>query len=338
MKPTLAATLAALAAALIGACVPAPKAAEFRADRSSSHTTALRGASARSTDSTSPRSPSNVPSLAITFLDVGQGDAALMTTSDRHAVLIDAGPPEGATRVARALEGIALDAVILSHAHADHLGDVATIARTLAIGQWVDPGFAPHTVAEYPRALAALRARGVPIARARRGDRIALGAAVDLHVLAPEEPLFEHTRSDINANSVVLRVDHHSPRGDVRILFEGDAESPTEQRLLADRPSLRADVLKVAHHGSRHASTPALLDAVSPRLAVISCATDNDYGHPHAETLARLAARRTTIARTDLEGDIRVISNDDGLTWTTERSASNDALRTPGTPSRREAP
>ena len=280
----------------------------------------------------------NVPSLAITFLDVGQGDAAIVMTSDHHAILIDAGPPDAATRVARALDGIALDAVVLSHPHADHLGDVATLARTLAIGQWIDPGFAPHTVAAYPHALTALRARGIPIVTARRGMRFPLGSAAVVNVLAPEEPLLTHTRSDINANSVVLRIDHHAPRGDVRVLFEGDAEDPTEKRLLTDPASLRADVLKVAHHGSKHASTVPLLDAVSPRLAVISCGSNNDYGHPHAQTLARLTAHRSAIARTDLEGDVTVVSDNAGLTWSTARPASRDALLTPGAASTREAP
>src|SRR6185312_11803682 len=99
--------------------------------------------------------------------------------------------------------------------------------------------------------------------------------------------------SDLNANSVVFRLVHHAKPGDVRVLFEGDAEHPTEQRLLADEASdpgdLRADVLKVAHHGSKHASSAAMLDAVAPRLAVISCGAGNDYGHPHASTLRRLA-------------------------------------------------
>jgi beta-lactamase superfamily II metal-dependent hydrolase len=285
--------------------------------------------------STSATTPGGA--LEARFLDVGQGDSALLVTSDGHALLVDAGPPQAASRVNAALASLGratLDAVVVSHAHADHLGELDVAARSIPLGRWIDPGYAAHAVATYPRALAALRARHVPTVRARRGDRFPLGAHVDVEVLEPRDPLFEHTRSDLNANSVVLRVVHHATSGDARVLFEGDAEHPTEERLLADAAdgprSLRADVLKVAHHGSRHASSPAMLDAVSPRLAVVSCGAGNDYGHPHAATLRRLEAHGAVIARTDLEGDVTVTSDERGVRWSTARPASRKELMIPG--------
>ena len=272
--------------------------------------------------------------LTVRFLDVGQGDAALLTTSDRHAMLIDAGPPDGAARVAAALAAIksdTLDAVLLSHAHADHVGDLAHLAGTLPLERWIDPGYAAHAIPSYARALDALHARHVPTLVARRGDHSALGADVSVSVLEPRDPLFDHTRSDLNANSVVVRVDHRARGGTVRFLFEGDAEHPTERRLLDDdRAAVRADVLKVAHHGSRHASSAAMLDAVAPRLAVISCGRGNDYGHPHAQTLRRLADDHATIARTDLEGDVTVTSDETGLHWTVARPVAPEELLVPG--------
>lgn len=283
--------------------------------------------------------------LTVRFLDVGQGDAALLTTSDKHAMLIDAGPPDGAARVASALGSIAgdtFDAVVLSHAHADHLGDLAHLAATLPLERWFDPGYAVHAVPSYGRALDVLHARHIPTLVARRGDHFSLGAFVSVSVLEPRDPLFDHTRSDLNSNSVVVRIDHRARAGTVRFLFEGDAEHPTERRLLdddrarapgiagAEIGSLRADVLKVAHHGSRHASSAAMLDAVAPRLAVISCGRGNDYGHPHAQTLRRLADDHAVIARTDLEGDITVTSDDSGLHWTVARPVPPEDLLIPG--------
>jgi competence protein ComEC len=268
--------------------------------------------------------------MTVRFLDVGQGDAALVTTSDHHAILIDGGPPEGAHRVAEAVRGLAVDALVLSHAHADHLGDLPSLVRSLSLEQVFEPAFAPHVVTAYGRMLAELREAHVPVVAARRGDRFHIGGTVDVTVLAPREPLLVHTRSDLNANSVVVRVDHHAPAGDVRVLFEGDAEHPTEARLLEDATSLRADVLKVAHHGSKHATSERFLAAVAPRLAVISCGLDNDYGHPHAATLARLAAHGVAIARTDLEGDVTVTSDAGGLRWAVARDVSDAALRLPG--------
>ncbi len=284
-----------------------------------------------------PRAPST---MTVRFLDVGQGDSALVTTSDRHAVLVDAGPREGTARVEAALRELGsttLDAVILSHAHADHLGDLDRLTRTLSFASWVDPGFARGSFPPYAKVLANVAERGIPVRKARRGDRLEMGAFVTVTVLGPEEPLIDHTRSDINANSVVVRFDHHATAGDVRVLFTGDSEQPTEKRLLQDPGSLAADVLKVAHHGSKHASTDALLDAVHPRLAVMSCARGNDYGHPHKETLARLEKHHIAFARTDVEGTVTVTSDEHGLAWTTERPGDPTAMRTPGSGTHGEA-
>jgi len=277
--------------------------------------------------------------LVVRFLDVGQGDSAIVATDDRHALVIDAGPPEGYRRTllaARALGDATLDRMVLTHPHADHLGLLPDLLTRLPFERLLEPSLPDAHLPTYTSALAVAAARHVPVEVARRGQHFALGAHAEVTVLSPREPLIEHTRSDLNANSVVLRIDHHALPGDSRFLFEADAEEATERRLLEDRASLRADVLKVAHHGSHYASSDALLDAVSPRLAVISCGAENDYGHPHARTLRRLEARGVIIARTDLEGDVTVTSDDHGLTWTTERDADKGELRAPGKGARPE--
>lgn len=281
-----------------------------------------------------PRPPSARASLTARFLDVGQGDSAIVTTGDGASVLIDAGPPEGAGKVAAALDrlGRSVDVVILSHAHADHLGALDQLAAgPLGVrGFFVDPGYSEHAVKAYPRALEALRGRAVAIRLGRRGERFALGGAATAEVLAPAEPLLRGTRSDVNANSVVVRVDHHSVAGEARFLFVGDAEEPTEKRLLEHPAELATDVLKVAHHGSKHATTPAFLAAAAPKIAVVSCATGNDYGHPHKPTLDRLAGRGATVYRTDLHGDVTIESGDYGLTVFTEKRPDPAAVREPG--------
>jgi competence protein ComEC len=320
--------LASATSALV-ACASAPEPRRASVHRARASPTAAPRAAAPPSD-VAPRAPST---LTVRFLDVGQGDAALVTTSDRHAILVDAGPRDGTPRVEAALRELGsttLDAVILSHAHADHLGDLDRLTKTLSFASWVDPGFERSNFPPYARALANVAERGIPVRKARRGDRLEMGAFVTVSVLGPPAPLIDHTRSDINANSVVVRFDHHAIARDVRVLFTGDAEQPTEKRLLEDRAALAADVLKVAHHGSKHASTDALLDAVHPRLAVISCAVGNDYGHPHAETLARLDKHGIAFARTDVEGTITVTSDEHGLAWTTERPGDPAEMRRPG--------
>jgi competence protein ComEC len=278
--------------------------------------------------------------LVVRFLDVGQGDSAVVATDDRHALLIDAGPPNGYRRAlgaVRSLGDAALDALILTHPHTDHLGLLPDLLAREPFERMYEPGL-PDAHPEYTGALAVAAERGIPVERARRGLRFGLGEHTEVTVLAPSEPLFSHTRDDLNANSVVLRIDHHAVGGDVRILFEGDAEEVTERRLLEDRGSLHADVLKVAHHGSEHATGDAFLDAVGPRLAVISCGAGNEFGHPHAQTLRRLEAHHVAIARTDLEGDVTVTSDDHGLRWTTDRQADPAELRKPGHGAHSESP
>ncbi len=123
--------------------------------------------------------------------------------------------------------------------------------------------------------------------------------------MGPPEPPLEHTRSDVNSNSVVARLDYRR----ASVLLAADAESPTERWLLASGARLRARVLKVAHHGSRYASTAKWLRAVAPEIAVVSCGAGNDYRHPHAQALQRLAKIGARVYRTDEDGDVSLESD-----------------------------
>jgi competence protein ComEC len=167
----------------------------------------------------------------------------------------------------------------------------------------------PHTSATYRRLLKRLlelRDQGKLVYRlARRGLKVPLGERTTLDVLAPEEPLLRGSRSDVNANSVVVRVVH----GRVAFLFLGDAERETEARLLASGAELRADVVKAAHHGSRYASGSDLLAKIAPKIAIISCGRDNSHGHPSTATLERLTALKVRVLRTDRDGTISLWSD-----------------------------
>lgn len=247
--------------------------------------------------------------LRVTFVDVGQGDAALLESSDGHSALIDAGPPEGDEhlRAVLAQRGIrTLDWMILTHPHLDHIGGARNVMSAVRVQRVIDPAF-PHPIATYDRLLAVIQQQAIPFTPARQGMTLTLGATgIGVEVLQPRLPFIDRSRSEANANSVVTRV----TVGSVRVLFTGDAETETEERLLAEnRAQLSADVLKVAHHGSRYASTQPFLSAVGARAAVISCATGNDYGHPHQETLTALARNNMTVYRTDLQGDVELTTD-----------------------------
>jgi competence protein ComEC len=236
-------------------------------------------------------------------IDVGQGDAILLQAPGGKVVLIDTGRA-GARQTLLAYlrnQGVErIDLLVHSHAHADHVGNTAAVVDTFDVGAVLDPGF-PHPAKAYGRALAALEHNKVPMKLARRGRTIRIGQKTTLTVLAPDTPFLSQTRSDVNANSVILRIDY----GRVRILLTGDAEHETEKRLLAAGPkTLRAQVLKVAHHGSRFATHRPFLDAVEPELALISAGVDNAYGHPAKKTLARLARHGTAIAITGRDGHL----------------------------------
>jgi len=235
-------------------------------------------------------------------------------------MLVDGGPPEAGPAVIDAVRRAGakrLDWIIGTHPHADHIGGLVDVLRAVPVTAALDPGYL-HGTALQRTYLALLKEVGVRTTVARRGGRYPLAADLALTVLAPEA-LLEGTGSDANNNSVVARLEHAT----VRFLFTGDMEAEERGRLLAagSAAALRADVLKVAHHGSRDGTDPRFLAAVRPRYAVISLGRQNEYGHPHREAVAALARARVTTLRTDRLGDIEFLSDGSTLRLGKEESA-----------------
>lgn len=272
--------------------------------------------------------------VRVTSLDVGQGDATLIEVGEgdaRRVVLIDGGPTTGADALLTALRRAkvrAVDLLVMTHPHLDHIGGLWRLLAELPVRAVLDSGVA-HPTATFRRLLEKLvvlkEAGRLRYQVARRGQRLDLGHGARLEVLAPAEPLISGSRSDVNANSVVLRLVH----GKTRFLFPGDAEVETEARLLGSGDELGADVLKVAHHGSRHATGAAFLARVSPRFALISCGRGNDYGHPTRATLARLSAAGITVLRTDEGGSRVLLSDGETVRVATEVAGEPGAARAP---------
>jgi competence protein ComEC len=239
------------------------------------------------------------PGLRVTFLDVGQGDAALLETASAR-VLVDEGPPEARVASQLARMGIrSLSAVILTHPQRDHVGGAPDVVRQLRVGVVLDP-FLAATGPDREEAVAAARARGIPVRPIRAGSVYRAGGLL-FRVLWPPDP--GTASEDPNSNAAVLVASY----GETDVFLPADAESDVTARL----PVGSVEVLKVAHHGSEDPGLDEQLRALQPRVAVISVGSGNEYGHPRAETLAALAiVPGIAVYRTDRDG--RVVVESDG--------------------------
>jgi competence protein ComEC len=228
----------------------------------------------------------------------------LIRTPAGHWLAIDAGPVSGRDDAGRRVvtpflqrQGVrALAAILVSHAHADHMGGVPSLLRRFGVGVVVEPG-APVTDPAYAALLSLLDSARVPWHPGRAGERFTLDG-VRFTLLHPA-PGWAEWGEDVNEDSLVLLVEY----GRFQALFTGDAGLPAEATLR--RSLVPVDLLKVGHHGSRGSTGAELLDSLRPLVAVISVGR-NDYGHPAPETLDRLRRRQVPVLRTDEDGTISV--------------------------------
>jgi len=241
--------------------------------------------------------------LRVTFLDVGQGDSALVEAPGA-AVLVDQGPPEAdVAGQLRRLGVRSLTAIVLTHPQRDHIGGAPRVVDRLDVGAVAEPGIeAPSPDRE--AVLAAAHRLGIPVVVVHSGEVFELGK-LELQILWPDDPGLPS--EDPNQHAVVALASY----GATDVLLTADAESDVTSRLRL-RP---VEVLKVAHHGSEDPGLPDLLRVLRPRVAVISVGAHNDYDHPRPETIAALAAvPGLETLRTDENG--RVVVESDGRTLT----------------------
>ncbi len=249
--------------------------------------------------------------LRVTFLDVGQGDAAVIESPSGNVLLIDAGgvsedgsDNQGRRTVAPFLRarGIGhIDMELLTHPHADHIGGTAVLLEQFPTDQLLDNG----QQTDSPLALRTLKdahSRHVRYVAARRGQTLDFQDGVTARILAPTEA---ETDGTANNASVVVRLEY----GRTVFLFTGDAEADEEADILTSGQPLTCDVLKVGHHGSHTSTTPAFLSATHPRIAVISVGKRNHFGHPNPDVMERLREEGAKVYRTDLDGAVTCISD-----------------------------
>ncbi|HEX5579970.1 MAG TPA: ComEC/Rec2 family competence protein, partial [Gemmatimonadaceae bacterium] len=263
-----------------------------------------------------PLLPARVGPLELHVLDVGQGDAVALRTPRGRWVLFDAGPAsqgyDAGTRVVVPYlrrRGGETALLVLSHAHADHVGGAPAVLRALRPRAYWDPGYVEGNEL-YRRSLAVAESLDVRWRRVGPGDSLVVDD-VTLRVLAPDSA-WTSRLNDPNSASTMVEVRY----GAVRFLLTGDAEHDEEAWLLARGGVGPVDVLKVAHHGSRTSTTQPFVAAARPRLAVISVGAANRYGHPSPDVVGRLLAAGTQVLRTDQLGT--VVVRTDGRTLTSE--------------------
>ena len=243
--------------------------------------------------------------LKVHFLDVGQGDAILVQC-DGESLLVDAGPAEAGEKVnqylKKTLESNALDHVIATHEHDDHLAGIPAALYGYSVGKVWSSRAVPLTW-WFMNVLPNLKQESLLVVRPALGDSFSLGGARVTFINTMQEAM------NPNDLSLVVRIDY----GNNSVLLTADIETEAEQNMLENGAPLKADILKVAHHGGNSSSGEAFIRAVLPVIAVISVGEGNKHGHPHSEPLRCLEKNNVEIYRTDQFGTI--ICTGDGEKW-----------------------
>ncbi|MDZ5148144.1 MBL fold metallo-hydrolase [Clostridium perfringens] len=241
--------------------------------------------------------------LMISYMDVGQGDAAYIKVNGND-ILIDAGPRSNSKELLEQLKAKNIDdfeLVIATYPHEDHIGGMVDVFKEYEVKAFYSPKIT-HTTKTYENLVKAVKDEGLKTKELKGGMVIDLGEGAKFDVFTPQKSEYE----ELNDYSPIMKLSF----GDTSYLFTGDAEKLAEEEALAKyKTSLDSDVIKFGHHGSSSSSSNAFIEAVSPKYGIISCAKDNKYGHPHSETLDIIKKYNIKTFRTDTDGEIILTSD-----------------------------
>ena len=245
--------------------------------------------------------------LEIHFLDVGQGDCTI-ALCDGEALVIDGGPASASqfvfSYIRNTLKLQHIDYVVSTHPHLDHVYGLSSVLNAAPVDLILTPVLKWDSKA-FNSMLKYAEAQGTPLSVPQEGDTLQLGGAT-ITILHCWPEAIDYGRT--NDSSIVTRIDY----GNTSFIITGDAEDWSEYMMIDSGVNLKANVLRVAHHGSNTASTTEFLQAVQPEYAIVSVGKDNGYGHPHQEVLDRLTNNGSKILRTDEHGTI--VMESDGET------------------------
>lgn len=272
-------------------------------NNSNTKTTAVSLPPTAAKSTTTNQSDKATGKMTVHFLDVGQADSIYIHLPNNQNMLIDAGNNDDGAMVVSYLQknGVKkIDYLVGTHPHEDHIGGLDNVIESFDIGKVYMPKVT-HTTKTYRDVLKAIQTKKLKITPAKAGIEIINTNGLKATLLAPCGTNYE----ELNNYSAIVKVSF----GKISFLFTGDAEELSEMEMIQNGANLKADILKVGHHGSHSSSSKEFLNAVNPKVAVISTGAGNDYGHPHKETLKKLAAAKVSTYRTDQCGTI-VISTD----------------------------
>lgn len=250
-----------------------------------------------------------VNGLVVHYIDVGQGDSILIQTKEKN-MLIDSGPNDSIHKLSSYLNSLhikKLDYVIATHPHEDHIGNMDYILKKYTVTTFMAPKVTTNS-SYFNDMITELKHKNMNISTIRFGNKntnINLGDNIKVEVLGPVKDKYEK----LNNYSAVIRISYNN----TSFLFTGDCEKEEENDILKNNTNIHSDVLKVGHHGSSTSTTKDFLDAVSPKIAVISVGKDNSYNHPSSSTLSTLKKYGCTIYRTDNDGNITLKSDGENI-------------------------
>lgn len=251
--------------------------------------------------------------LEVSYLDVGQGDAAYIKVNG-YDILVDAGPKSDEDKLIAQLKEKNIDdfeMIIVTHPHEDHIGGMKKVFDTYDVESFYMPKVS-HTTKTFQNMVSAVANEGIKIQQIKEGMSFDLGNGARIDVYSPIYESYE----EFNDYSPIMKLTY----GDTELIFTGDAEAHAEADVVAKYPNdLKADVLKFGHHGSSTSSTEEFLQSVDPDYGIISCGAGNKYGHPHKETLQKISKYNIKAYRTDTQGQITLTSDGKNIDIKTQK-------------------